>query len=124
MLLVLLLVYGLSSTGASLYLHFCCGKLDEVSFTVPHKDGCNGEEAEWGGACCNNIAIDLKLDADQHPTAKWTPAFTEPVALAASLPTWIAPASLPLFTSAPWAHAPPGSPPSIPAYIQNCVFRI
>jgi len=121
---LLMLVYGLSATGTSLYLHFCCGQLDDVSFTVKHNEGCDQQGETTEGPCCNNVAIDLKLDADQQPAAKWFSSFNQPVVLTAAMPAWMAPSVLPAVSSSHWANAPPKALSALPVYLKNCVFRI
>lgn len=122
-IILLMLVYGLPSTGASLYLHYCCGKLDAVSFSVQHKEGCTQKEAD-SKTCCNNFAIDLKLDADQQPFAPWIhflPAATAPVT---SLPVWqITVPFTEVLINTP-STGPPVTASSPPVYLKNCLFRI
>ncbi len=122
-IILLMLVYGLPSTGASLHLHFCCGKLDDVSFSVTHNPGCTEEKTD-SKVCCNNVALDLKIDADQEPLAKLLPL---PNAVPASINTFYTgqsalPATV-VYTANP-VHGPPLSAALLPVYIRNCVFRI
>lgn len=121
--ILLMLVYALPSTGASLHLHFCCGKLDDVSFSIKHKAGCT-EQASEDVACCNNIALDLKIDADQEPLAKLLPQLN----LVPALPpvTHHLQAALPALKAytANKSNGPPLAAAQPPVYIKNCVFRI
>ena len=122
-IILLMLVYGIPSTGASLYLHYCCGKLDAVSFSVQHKEGCN-QKSTVSKTCCNNVAIDLKLDTDQQPFAAWIhflPAATAPVT---PLPVWQVPFPLTEAVTNYWPTGPPLAPDPLPLFIKNCVFLI
>lgn len=121
--ILLMLVYALPSTGASLHLHFCCGKLDDVSFSVKHKAGCT-EQASGDVACCNNVALDLKIDADQEPLAKLLPQLNMVPALPPVVHHGLA--SLPALAAytANKNTGPPLAAAQAPAYIKNCVFRI
>ncbi|WP_148661191.1 hypothetical protein [Flavisolibacter tropicus] len=38
--LFVILVYGVASAGATLHLHYCCGKLDKISFSAAHNKDC------------------------------------------------------------------------------------
>ncbi len=123
-IILLMLVYGLPSTGASLHLHFCCGKLDDVSFSITHKSGCTEEETD-NKVCCNNVALDLKIDADQEPLAKLMPLPNLVPAITSHFYTWqnaILPAAA-MYTANP-VHGPPLAGGMLPVYIRNCVFRI
>lgn len=122
--ILLMLVYGLPSTGASIYLHYCCGKLDDVSFTVKHAEGCMEEAAAEDEDCCNSVAIDLKLDTDQQPLLKWMPQMNEAALAPAAIPYWQA--ALPAFAAlqSNRATGPPLALKGVPVYIKNCVFRI
>lgn len=118
-----MLMYGLPSTGASLYLHYCCGKLDTVSFSVQHKDGCM-QKSSVSKTCCNNVAIDLKLDTDQQPFAAWVsylPTVTAPIAI---LQDWQLTTPAVEAVKCHWSTGPPIIKATIPVYLKNCVFRI
>ena len=121
--ILLMLVYGLPSTGASLHLHFCCGKLDDVSFSLKHKPGCKKEGSD-NKACCNNVALDLKIDADQQPLIKSMPVFNHAPATAPVYPSWQAALPAMQVLAANKAHAPPPISALIPVYLKKCVFRI
>lgn len=123
LIILLVLVYALPSTGASLYLHFCCGKLDDVSFSVKHKAGCM-QKATDSKKCCNNVTVDLKLTTDQEPLAKWLSPLNESVTTLFAYPSWTfsLPAGAALLNHK--ANGPPLFTSSVPVYIKNCVFRI
>ena len=121
--ILLMLVYGLPSTGASLHLHFCCGKLDDVSFSVKHKPGCTKQGAS-NKICCNNVALDLKIDADQQPASKVMPVFNHAPAVAPVYHTWQAALPAMEVNAANKANGPPLAFSLLPVYLKNCVFRI
>lgn len=124
LLFLLLLVYALSSTGATISLHFCCGKLDSVSLSAPVNDKCGKPSMGISKErCCDSKHVELKLKADQEPTYKWaqpqqqvgtplmTPVYQDPVVVTA----------VPL-------HQLPNGPPQrssqLPLFIKHRVFRI
>lgn len=80
------MVYGLSSSGMTLYFHYCCGQLEKVDITPVEKKGCNkchGEPTpanETEKPCCENKAVDVKVNSDQkvhHQEFKPFKAFPE-----------------------------------------------
>lgn len=63
--IVLLVLYGVSSTGATVQLHYCCGKLKNISFsTSPVKD-CGSKHKMGSKPCCETKQITTK-DQDQQ----------------------------------------------------------
>jgi hypothetical protein len=68
LVLLLLMVYGLSSVGATLNFQYCCGKLDKInSIPVKAKKCCKPEmkkKMEENG-CCNNKTFELKIKDEQ-----------------------------------------------------------
>jgi len=119
----LMLVYALPSTGASLQLHFCCGKLDDVSLSVKHKPGCAKQEAS-NKVCCNNVEVDLKIDADQQLLAKLMLQLNAGPALPAATHYWLQHLPALLVYTAHKSNGPPLAEGQLPTYIKNCVFRI
>jgi len=74
LVLAMLLVYGLTSTGATIHLHYCCGKLDKISLSNDHNENCPGKENLQKG-CCESRKLDLKVEDDQQPGSKWLTGF-------------------------------------------------
>ena len=118
-----MLVYGLSSTGATVHLHYCCGKLDDISFSHNAKKGCAADKAVGKKSCCDNKHIELKLKADQEAAAKWVhsyKAFDTPVFITASYAFFIR-QHKPVNE---YATGPPLAASPLPLFIKNRVFRI
>ena len=64
LVIALLLTYGLSSSGMTLHLHYCCGKLDKVDFTpVPSK--CGKTHKMGTKPCCDNKEVTFKVKSEQ-----------------------------------------------------------
>ena len=122
-IILFMLVYGLSSSGMTINLHYCCGKLDAISLTGKHSKGCAmGEEIKMSN-CCNDEQISVKVNPDQEPFSKSLQVNKAFVAV---------PFSAPVFTTCSVQHlsvsdfprkAPPPLP-SIPLFIKHCSFRI
>lgn len=120
-----MLVYGLSSSGMSVHLHFCCGKLDDVSLTSQKKKSCTKEDHDSLSKkrCCDDKQLEFKLKADQEPSAKWVQAYQQlasPAIAAVSYIFW-QPQHQPVNEL---ATGPPKAVSSLPLFIKNRVFRI
>ncbi|MBB1284084.1 hypothetical protein HRH25_06850 [Flavisolibacter sp. BT320] len=121
LIIMLVLVYGLSASGATIHLHYCCGELENVSLTTEHNPDCPQEEGDWKG-CCDSKKLDLKIESDQNLAAKWTANFF-------SLDVAV------INTEFQFSYIPfnpafetfPTGPPlksSVPLFLRNRVFRI
>lgn len=121
--ILLMLVYSLSSSGMSVTFHYCCGKLDDITFTSDYKKNCLDGKHFSKQKCCDNKKLDLKLKADQERTIKQ-------LNINSSLTVFIPTVYRTEFFSSnkkPVNELPTGPPLvtySIPLFIQNCVFRI
>lgn len=120
----LLLVYGITSSGTTISLHYCCGKLDDISFsTVFEKECAMDNKGVSKKRCCDNKHVELKLKADQEPAAKWLQVqktLSSPVAISAHFIT-----SEPKFIlQQPATNGPPESIAAIPLFVKNRMFRI
>lgn len=132
-IILIMLVYGLSATGMSVSLHFCCGKLDGITISSQKKKSCNPFQEEKSCAkshdsfskerCCDDKHLEFKLKSDQEPSAKWIHAYKQLTAPAISTPSIIfwQPQHLPVNEL---ATGPPLATSSLPLFIKNRVFRI
>lgn len=95
LVIVLLLLYGASSFGMSMHLHFCCGKLKNIDFTAPKPKPCHTGKMHTmvGKPCCNDKEINLKIKGEQTPAKVFQTSF-QSVA--------IKPVELTVFVSAPF----------------------
>ncbi len=58
--------YFILSIGLVIDIHFCGGKLDNLSFNLPFsKDSCCGDEKKSMG-CCNNEELVIKIEDNQN----------------------------------------------------------
>lgn len=122
LIILLMLVYGLSTSGMTINLHFCCGKLDDISFSGQNSKGCEmGNHLKKPG-CCNDKQVVAKLVSDQQTTAKYTQTNNEVVAIAPAVTYGL---STNLYVSVNrLARGTPVPIVSVPIFIKNCVFRI
>lgn len=65
---ILIMVYGLSSSGMTVHFHYCCGKLDKVSLE-PVKGKCESSSLVKPKKCCDSKQVELKLKGEQQQ--KW-----------------------------------------------------
>jgi hypothetical protein len=120
--IALLLVYGLSSSGATIHLHFCCGKLDDISFSSTGPKSCSIKTFS-SSDCCKSKHVELKVKADQEPGTKWLATnkvntkFLYPVVYT-GLPAFVK-----SYTNE-FATGPPVKALTVPLFIQYCVYRL
>jgi hypothetical protein len=120
--IILMLVYGLSSTGATVHFHYCCGKLDNISLSSSAKKSCPAKGIS-SKECCDSKHIELKVKGDQEAGAKWISTrkdFAVPL-IKASLYLMVRAQEIPVSV---YATGPPEKVSSLPLYIKNCVYRI
>jgi hypothetical protein len=122
LIIVLMLVYGTSVTGATIHLHFCCGQLDDISLSVPKKKACP-TKATVADKCCEDKHVELKVKADQQPAAKWIETVKN-LTLVNNTASFRTPSVLYWTRVNRFATGPPHEHTSVPLYIQNRVFRI
>lgn len=59
---VMVFTYMLTAVGLPVYLHYCGGQVEEVSYLI-ESNGCCGEE-EPDNDCCRNEGMVVQYDAD------------------------------------------------------------
>ena len=116
--LLLLTVYGLSSTGMTLHFHYCCGKLDKIDL-APVVKKCNGMHQTK--PCCDNREVSLKISSEQN----LTPAFLlshAPSEMTAPLPE--TDFKEPVITTKSITEV--FAPPPLPQHLLHlyCIYRI
>ncbi len=124
--ILLLVVYTLSASGASVHFHYCMGHLAEVDLVLDRnvQSSCCGNEAEdmEANGCCKNDQVSLAVDDESgisqpvyDTAAKW-------IAVPVRLSIECRPVRV--VTLAHGFTANNGSPPiGIPLYAQFCNFR-
>src|SRR5947207_800520 len=68
LVVILLITYSFASSGASVDLHYCMGKLIGWDFDYVHKNGCSkcGMQTKPLKDCCDNKQLQAKVDKDQQ----------------------------------------------------------
>ncbi|HSC39381.1 MAG TPA: hypothetical protein VLD19_15970 [Chitinophagaceae bacterium] len=123
---ILAFTYLAASSGATLNLHYCMGKL--VSWDLSHKQEgkcrtCGMEKVGHKG-CCKDEHKTFQIDKDQKTAESafhYLPVFSDVI-----IPTYGALGSTPassLAVTYPTSHAPPLISP-VPIFLLHCHFRI
>lgn len=64
---LLMLLYGISSSGMLVQLHYCNNNLSEISLNSKQADCCcESENEKSNDDCCENQVISAKIDIDQY----------------------------------------------------------
>jgi len=120
---LLFLVHGLSSSGMTLHLHYCCGKLKSVTigFVAIEKHKCSKDNGTFG--CCKFVIQNIKAKDEQVVAAEvQTP--TKACIELHNLSLWQPFRCNSLQVIAAESYRSPPSVRSVPINIYNCVYRI
>lgn len=131
---ILALVYLATSTGATVHMRYCMGKL--YSWSLMDTDAKNCGECgmpksskanhclSFKDDCCKDTQAHFQLDKDQKASED---AYCFSALTVAALPTMqaVLPGNYVVFyiTGYPTANAPPNRD-KVPVFIRNCTFRI
>lgn len=126
---ILAFIYMVATTGATMHMHYCMGRLADTGFFEEEGGHCSLCGMEKTGdddnGCCNDEKETVKISIDQ----KYSPAsvfyfdqlFTQlPAVFTGFQPQWFIEVGDKV---PPVSHAPPRSP-QVPEYLMNCHFRI
>jgi hypothetical protein len=122
-IIIILVVYGLSSTGAIVHLDYCCGKLSNISLSPVKnkKDNCHKDKMD-GKSCCDSKQLSLSIKGEQETLQK--AANFSPI----SLPALSIQEVYYFFNNEREVKSFSNGPPLIfsspPLFVQNCNFRI
>lgn len=121
---ILAALYLCSSTGATVHLHYCMGKLVNWSLTDKGGDKCVKCGMEKNGGCCKDEHQFVKNSLDQK-TAESAIQFmqTSTNATSVTLINIFELYSSSLIETYPASHAPPLKT-GVDILLHNCVFRI
>lgn len=119
---MVLMVYGLASTGAVVHLEYCCGKLSDISLEAAKKDECKKVTLS-GKSCCDSKQVHLKVSGEQELMAKWSNSLKQH---AIAPPSTFADFRRPLLfkRSENFPTGPPIDRSTVPLFLQNCLFLI
>ena len=123
---ILALVYLTVSSGATVHLHYCMGKLMSWDFSAKSKSKCGscGMEKRRHKGCCNDEQKMLKVDKDQKVSEsafQFLSISSGAIAISFTGLQPVYPSSV--VTDNPYPHAPPRLG-AVPIFVLNCNFRI
>jgi len=124
LVIAILLVYGASSSGMTLYIHYCCGKVETLGLTPVAGKNC-GERGETSLAkppCCEDKTVSFTLKADQVPAKFVAPSFPA-ASLAANFPAQLLSTPIHAENRVQEVFAPPPLPAKDLTRL-NCTYRI
>ena len=126
-LTILAFTYLAVSSGATITLHYCMGRLVSWDLSSSHKkrcDNCGMEKSNHKKGCCRDEHKTLQAEKDQKAAeAAWQFAALSSEAINTVYPV-LPPAPVPsIAIGHPSGHAPPGLN-SIPVFLLHCNFRI
>ncbi|TAJ60619.1 MAG: hypothetical protein EPO58_05000 [Chitinophagaceae bacterium] len=121
---ILAVVYITVSSGATINMHYCMGKLMTVDLKQEQKGTCGscGMEKVGHKGCCKDEQKKLQIEKDQKISESSFQflSFVSDI----SVPCYFSYSDhSSLSISYPVSHAPPGVE-TIPIFIRNCNFRI
>jgi len=125
---ILAFLYISSSTGASVYMHYCMGELASAGLgnhTTKTCDKCEMENTgQKGKDCCKNENKFFKSQTDQDATVS-VYHLLQPIAIVLPVSYFEIPSAdiCSIAAEYPISHAPPQIS-SVAVYIRNCVFLI
>jgi hypothetical protein len=125
---ILAIIYIVASTGATMHLHYCMGRLADTGFFEQEGGHCSlcGMEKSNGddNGCCTDQEETIKISIDQKFSAASVFHFEQPFTLLEAAFTGFQPQLFAVATEVlPVSNAPPRSP-QVPEYLMNCIFRI
>lgn len=118
----LMLMYGFSSSGMTVTLHYCCGKLDDISLSGTRAIDCAMGNRLKKTSCCTSAEIGANVNAHQQTVVQYAPTQSSnvvPVTHQFS-PLFICQ----LVVVNRLARGAPNPSLSVPIFIKNCVYRI
>ena len=122
---ILFVSYAFASSGASVDLHYCMGKLIGWDFDYTSKNACQncGMKMKSDKGCCANKQIQPKVDKEQRAACNNVSVNNHFIAI---IPEHSGFNDLLLKSSTiaiPLTHGPPLIRP-VPIYLLDCYFRI
>lgn len=122
--ILLILFYGVSSSGMTLYIHYCCGKIDSIDLAPIKKNDCDMGHKKPMKNCCEDKGISFKISTDQkseNSTELLAKNFQVEKTVFETRLTTI---RLPGLINTGFTDSSPPYNLSSPLYILNCIFLI
>lgn len=122
---ILLISYAFASSGASVDLHYCMGKIIGWDFDYTAKAGCSncGMQTKPAKNCCDNKQINPKIDKEQQAAYNNISLSNELTAIVPAFSFLNNAGYSSIVAAQPSIHGPPLINPAS-LYLFNCNFRI
>jgi len=118
-----MLVYGLTSSGMSVTVHYCCGKFDKIDLSPRAVDRCKQDKKISKKKCCDDRQVNFRIRTDQETNVKQATAFSAGIIEHPVVDLFISVASHTPGNLPEHATGPPLHPP-LSLFIRNCSIRI
>lgn len=130
-IVLLLCMYGFSTSQAAFYIHYCCGELEAVAMEMQASSDCmdhmeHAPNVDQDAPCCQDNTLDTQQASSQHTFSSASGDLYAD--FAADLPVTYLPALKASETDRIRNHAcpihpvvPDGTPP---IFLKNCIFII
>ena len=120
--IAVLIMYVIATSGYTLYIHYCCGKVDKLSWAPVKQSACQHQNSMQNSACCADGLVHFDIDDSTPitPVALFNPVNYSVVENTTT--ALVQPLTAAVFH---WLFTHNSSPP-IPASrtILHCTFRI
>lgn len=120
--ILMILLFGVSSSGATIQLHYCCGKLKSISFGSVQAADCGMDMEMESGPCCETQSLSSGTQDQEHQYFSITPGSAAP---AEALPAYTGIRHRVVSENVYHETAITGTPPPrTDILVKHCVFRI
>jgi hypothetical protein len=121
-LALMIMLYSFSSSGATVQLHYCCGKLKNITWGSIQEKDCGMQQKMGSKPCCETKSVSAKDQDQDHEFYTVSFGSNVPVEPQTLLTNVQPPSNIVSFIAEP--AIPPSPPLSGSLFILNCVFRI
>jgi hypothetical protein len=122
LLALMVILYSFSSSGATVQLHYCCGKLKDITWGPVQEKDCGMQQKMGSEPCCETKAVSAKDQDQDHEFYTISFGSKVPVEPMVFLNRVQLEPIVNTFAVEPIVHSSPPLKSSL--FILNCVFRI
>jgi hypothetical protein len=122
--ILLLLIYAISSSGMSIRQFYCCGKLKSVSLVIDNFPKQDCDKGDGNDGCCKNKFQYFKIKDTHLASSELIAPYLLHLDLAVPLDDFLAKIVALQNEIALNSGPSPPATTTVPIYLSNCVFRI
>jgi len=121
--IILILVYGMSSSGMSVKADYCCGKLSKIDVSLSQAENSKHDNPLENKKCCGHKEVNFKVKTDHEKNINQSINFSAQQVIQPVFPDVACNLH---YSSKPVSEYSTGPPlfNKVTGYIFNCVFRI